>query len=295
MTATLAVRPTAHTAAPRNHTTIAVMVALHVGALVGLVLLVTGRVAPATVAVGVALWAATGLSITAGYHRLFAHRAYRAAPPVRWAFLVFGAGAFQNSALAWSADHRDHHADTDGPGDPYSMTRGFWWAHMGWMFRSRPGSARPEQRLRDLAAHRSIVLQHRWYAPLAIAVGLVVPTVLAATWGDVWGGLFVAGALRAVVVLQGTFCVNSLAHGWGRRAFDRAASARDNVVTALITFGEGFHSFHHRFQADYRNGIRWWDYDPGKWLIWTLARLRLARGLRRTSVDAIRRARLAGG
>lgn len=284
--------PMAHVEAPRNMTTISVMVALHLGALVGLVLLVLGQVPWPTLVLTLALYAATGVSIAAGYHRLFSHRAYRAAPPVRWFLLAFGAAAFQNSALAWSADHRDHHADTDGPGDPYSVTRGLWWAHMGWMFRSRPGSAAPEQRLKDLARYPSIRFQHRWYAPIAIGFGLVLPALVAWTWGDFWGGLFVAGTLRAVVVLQGTFCVNSLAHFWGARSFDRAGTARDNPVTALITFGEGYHSFHHRFQADYRTGIRWFDYDPAKWTVWVLERLRLARDVRRTSREAITAARL---
>ena len=205
----------AHLDAPLNMTTITVMVALHVAAVVGLVLLALGRVPWPTIGLAVVLYAATGVSIAAGYHRLFSHRAYRASPPVRWFLLAFGAAAFQNSALAWSADHRDHHADTDGPGDPYSVTRGLWWAHMGWMFRSRPGSVAPDQRLKDLAKHPSIRFQHRWYALVAIGFGLVLPTLIAWTWGDPWGGLFVAGALRAVVVLQGTFCVNSLAHWWG--------------------------------------------------------------------------------
>ena len=140
------------------------MVALHVAAVVGLVLLALGRVPWPTIALAVVLYAATGVSIAAGYHRLFSHRAYRASPPVRWFLLAFGAAAFQNSALAWSADHRDHHGDTDGPGDPYSVTRGLWWAHMGWMFRSRPGSAAPAERLKDLAKYPSIRFQHRWYA-----------------------------------------------------------------------------------------------------------------------------------
>ena len=288
---TLLAEPVAHVDAPRNWTTISVMVALHLAALVGLVLLALGRVPWPTVVLALVLYGATGLSIAAGYHRLFSHRAYRASPPVRWCLLAFGAAAFQNSALAWSADHRDHHADTDGPGDPYSVTRGLWWAHMGWMFRSRPGSAAPEQRLKDLAKYRSIRFQHRWYALVAIGFGLVLPTLVAWTWGDPWGGLLVAGALRAVVVLQGTFCVNSLAHYWGARPFDPAGTARDNPVTALITFGEGYHSFHHRFQADYRTGIRWFDYDPAKWVVWLLAGLGLARDLRRTSREAIIAAR----
>ena len=285
-------RSALHAVAPRNWTTISVMVALHVGALAGAVLVVAGRVAVPTLALAFALYLATGFSITAGYHRLFAHRAYRASAPARWFFLVFGAGAFQNSALAWSADHRDHHGDTDGPGDPYSVTHGLWWAHMGWMFRSRPGSAAPEVRLRDLASYRSIRWQQRWYAPLAIAVGLVLPMLVAGlAWGDWWGGLLVAGALRAVVVLQGTFCINSVAHWWGNRRYDRSGTPRDNPLIALVTFGEGYHSFHHRFQADYRNGVRWWQVDPTKWCIWSLWRVGLAGGLRRTSRAAIASAR----
>jgi stearoyl-CoA desaturase (delta-9 desaturase) len=293
MTVVMPERASRSSPAPLNLTTLAVMAALHAGGVVGLVLVVTGRVAWPTALVAAVLWIGTGLSITAGYHRLFAHRSYRASAPVRWLFLVFGAAAFQNSALAWSADHRDHHAHADGPGDPYSITQGFWWAHMGWLFRSREGSAAPEQRLVDLARYRSVVLQHRWYAVLAIVVGLALPVGVCSLWGDPWGGLFVAGALRAVVVLQATFCINSLAHFVGRRTYDRAATARDSMMTALITFGEGFHSFHHRFQADYRNGVRWWHYDPGKWLIWACEQVRLVSAVRRTARAAITAARSA--
>ena len=118
---------------------------------------------------------------------------------------------------------------------------------------------------------RSIRLQHRYYPAVAVGVGLVLPAVIAAQWGDPWGGLLVAGFLRAAVMLQATFCVNSLAHLVGTRRYDARSSARDSVLTALVTFGEGYHSFHHRFPFDYRNSPRWWHYDPSKWLIWTLA------------------------
>ena len=216
-------------------------------------------------------YVACGLSVTAGYHRLFAHRTYRAAAAVRWVLLAFGAATFQNSALSWSADHRAHHADTDGPGDPHPVTSGAWFAHIGWLFRRRQASA-DVTRLSDLWAVRSIRLQHRCYPVVAVGVGLVLPAIIAAQWGDPWGGLLVAGFLRAAVMLQATFCVNSLAHLVGSRRYDARSSARDSVLTALVTFGEGYHSFHHRFPFDYRNGPRWWHYDPSKWLIWTLAR-----------------------
>ena len=133
-------------------------------------------------------------------------------------------------------------------------------------------------------------LQHRWYPVVAIGIGLVLPMAVAATWGDPWGGLFVAGFLRAGIMLQATFSINSLAHLVGTRRFDARSSARDSTLTALVTFGEGYHSFHHRFPFDYRNGARWWQYDPSKWLIWTMARVRLVNTVRSASPASIARA-----
>jgi len=261
------------------------LVVIHLGALAGVVwLLVSFSLSTAILAV--ALYIASGLSISAGYHRLFSHRSYRVAAPVRWFFLLFGAASFQGSALGWSADHRAHHADTDGPLDPHAITEGVWWAHLGWLLRPRTASA-DVTHLQDLWAVRSVRAQHRFNRPLAAVVGLALPTALAWTWGDPWGGLLVAGFLRTALMLESTFCINSLAHSIGRRTYDPSSSAGDSAITALFTFGEGYHSFHHRFPFDYRNGISWWAFDPSKWLICTLGRVRLAHKLRRTSAASI--------
>ena len=93
-------------------------------------------------------------------------------------------------------------------------------------------------------------------------------------------------------MLQSTFCVNSLAHAIGNPVYGADVSARDSVVTAMVTPGEGYHSFHHRFPFDYRNAVRWWQYDPGKWLIWSLSQVGLASKIQHAS-DTIRRT--AGG
>jgi stearoyl-CoA desaturase (delta-9 desaturase) len=261
---------------------------IHLASIVGVIWIVVNPSA-ATLVLAALLYTACGLSITAGYHRLFAHRTYRASPVVRWAMLAFGAATFQNSALSWSADHRAHHADTDGTADPHAVTRGAWFAHIGWLFRRRAASA-DVSRLGDLWAVRSIRLQHRWYIVVAIGIGLILPMAVAATWGDPWGGLFVAGFLRAGILLQATFCINSIAHLVGTRRYDVRSSARDSALTALITFGEGYHNYHHRFPFDYRNGARWWQYDPSKWLIWTMARVRLVNAVRSASPASIARA-----
>ena len=160
---------------------------------------------------------------------------------------------------------------------------------MGWLFHRRVASA-DVRRLDDLWSLRSVRWQHRCYPVVAVATGLLAPMAIAATWGDPWGGLLVAGFLRAGILLQATFCINSLAHLVGTRRYDRRSSARDSTLTALVTFGEGYHNFHHRFPFDYRNGIRWWHYDPSKWLIWTMARLRLITRVRSASPSTIARA-----
>jgi stearoyl-CoA desaturase (delta-9 desaturase) len=237
------------------------------------------------------LWAMLcGLSITAGYHRLWSHRSYHASAILRLAYLAFGAASGQNSALRWAADHRTHHANVDDEGDPYSIKRGFWWAHIGWVVLD---ASRPNRHLvRDIERDPLVRLQHRFYVPLAILVGAGLPAAIGIIWGDPLGCMLVAGWLRLVVQWHATFSVNSLAHWVGRQPYSTRNSARDSLLVALLTLGEGYHNFHHRFQVDYRNGVRWYHFDPTKWWVWSAAKLGLARGLRRVpraSIEAARR------
>jgi stearoyl-CoA desaturase (Delta-9 desaturase) len=246
--------------------------------------------------VGVALFAvwtvACGFAVTGGYHRLFAHATYRAHALVKAFHLFFGAAAIENSALKWSKDHRRHHASTDEAADPYNITRGFWWAHIGWVFfKEEPGT--PQANVKDLERDWMVQLQHRFYVPLAIFAGFLLPMGVGALLGDMWGGLVLAGFVRLVVLYHATFCVNSLAHMLGARPYSDKDSARDSGITALITMGEGYHNFHHTFPYDYRNGVRAWHFDPTKWLIRSLAWVGLARDLVRTPDDVILKARIA--
>lgn len=235
----------------------------------------------------------TGISITAGYHRYWAHRSYRARAPMRWLLMLFGGMALQNSILVWAAMHRVHHRHVDDTeSDPYSIKRGFWFAHMGWMLRDYPSGAIDNSGARDLEADPLVAFQHRYYVPLAVGMNLLVPGLIGALHGDIIGGLLIAGALRLVLVHQITFFINSLAHYWGKRPFTRTNTARDNGVIALLTFGEGYHNYHHLFQWDYRNGIRWWQFDPTKWLIAGAARIGLASDLKRVPEFKIQRALL---
>jgi stearoyl-CoA desaturase (delta-9 desaturase) len=239
------------------------------------------------------LWAC-GISITAGYHRLWSHRAYGAHWSVRWFFAIFGAMALQNSILIWGSQHRTHHRFVDDVDrDPYSAKRGFWFSHMGWILRNYPSGVNDFTNARDLERDPIVMFQHRFYLPLTIFMNVAFPLALGWAVGDVWGVFLLAGLLRLVVNHHFTWFINSLAHMWGSQPYTDENTARDNPVLALLTYGEGYHNFHHIFQNDYRNGIKWWHWDPTKWLIASLSALKLATGLKRVPDLWIQRAQLA--
>ncbi len=232
---------------------------------------------------------ATGMSITLGYHRLFSHLSFKAKWPVRLFTLVFGACAFENSALKWCCDHRRHHKHTDHEGDPYDISNGFLWAHIGWiLFKIDPEP--PYDNVPDLKKDRLVMWQHRWDKLIAITVGLLLPTALGFLWSGWQGALgafLIAGVLRIFIVQQSTFFINSLCHTIGKQPYSSKCSARDSFIMSLFTFGEGYHNYHHRFQHDYRNGVKPWNFDPTKWAIWALEKAGLASNLKRVSPSKI--------
>jgi len=228
----------------------------------------------------------TGMSITAGYHRLYSHTTYKTCWPVDVFFAIFGACSFQGSILEWSTDHRTHHRYVDTPKDPYNIKQGFWHAHMDWILKL-DYSKRDFSNVEDLTRNPVVRFQHRFFLPIAILSSFGLPTLIACLWNDPLGGFMIAGLLRMVVNHHFTFCINSVCHVFGKRTYTLEQTARDNWFTALFTWGEGFHNFHHQFALDYRNGIRWFHFDPGKWLIWTLRTLGLARDLKKIDDETI--------
>lgn len=232
----------------------------------------------------------TNLSITAGYHRLWAHKSYEAHALVRAFFLLVGASAWQGSALKWCSDHRKHHLKVDSDEDPYSISKGFWYAHMGWLFFKE--SVDQDAKAPDLEKDWMIRIQHNYYVPIAIFMSFGVPAWIGYFMGAPWAGLLIGGVLRVVLTQQSTFLVNSLTHTFGHQTYEDDISARDSLLVAFLTHGEGYHNFHHKFQFDYRNGIRWYHWDPTKWTIRFLAVVGLAKRLRRISEEEILKARL---
>ena len=239
------------------------------------------------------LLSANELAITCGYHRLFFHATYEARPALKVIYLLLGAMALQNSALLWSAGHRTHHRYIDDPErDPYCARRGFWFSHIGWMLRNYPSGEPDLSTVRDLQRDPLVMWQHRHYLALALIMNFGLPLLIGWASGDVLGVLLLAGVLRLVVSHHLTFCINSLAHIVGIQPYTDENTARDNAVVALLTFGEGYHNFHHMFAHDYRNGVRWWQWDPSKWLIYSLQWFGLASALKRVPWFKIQRALL---
>ncbi|KAJ3075270.1 hypothetical protein HDU98_008747 [Podochytrium sp. JEL0797] len=215
----------------------------------------------------VAYYFFTGLGITAGYHRYWSHRSYDATRVWQFIILAAGTGAFEGSVKWWGRGHRIHHRFTDTEKDPYNAKNGFFYSHIGWMILKQKKNATVD--ISDFNSDPWIRFQHKYYLYLAVFMAFVFPTLVAGFgWGDWKGGLFFAGMARLVFVHHATFCVNSLAHYLGEFTFDDKRTPKDHFLTAIITLGEGYHNFHHEFPADYRNAIKFWQYDPTKWVIW---------------------------
>ena len=242
----------------------------------------------------IALIAFCGISITAGYHRLWSHKAYRAHPLLRIIFALGGACALQNDVLNWASQHRRHHQHVDdNQRDPYSAGRGFWFSHIGWILRNYESGAMDFSNAKDLQRDPVVMWQHRNYLTLVLTSNIALPAFLGYLGGDIIAGLLLGGLLRLVLSQHVTYLINSAAHVWGRQPYSDASSARDNGFLALVTYGEGYHNYHHTFQWDYRNGIKWWQFDPTKWIIKSLSFLGLTTELKRCSFAQIEKARLA--
>lgn len=228
---------------------------------------------------------ATGMAITVGYHRLFAHASFRTNAVIRFLLLFFGAATFEKSALRWASQHRQHHHFTDTELDPHNSRRGFFYSHVGWiMFYKHDVNF---DNVKDLQKSRMIMHQHEHYDWWSVPAGILLPMLIGFWTGHPLGAFVMAVSLRLALVMNAAFLINSYAHMFGSRDFDKTISAADHWLGAIITNGEGYHSFHHRFPGDYRNGHLWYHWDPSKWLIHLLSLTGLAWHLRRTPPEKI--------
>lgn len=273
----------------------------HVVGFYGFYAAISGQWREETLILGAIMFCVSGLGITVGYHRYFTHRSFKCGEMLQTVFMICGTTAVQNTIKAWVSGHVLHHQKTDGGEDPYSAARGFWYSHIGWILfkdpqRKKGDFSAAEHLMEDPWTARLVNFQHEYYIVLAILFSGVVPMLVASLWGDPIGGLIFAGFSRLITVWHMTFCINSLAHmkHWGsRQPYTQTNSSQDSWLVSLVTFGEGYHNYHHKFPGDYRNGPYWYNFDPSKWLIFSLLQMRLAWDLNRVPKEKIERARNA--
>jgi len=218
-------------------------------------------------------WLTGCLGVTLGYHRFFTHRSFKSPKIVAYPLALAGALAGQGGPISWIANHRKHHQFSDKTGDPHSPRDGFFWSHMGWLFKrsemDEPSIYR--KYVPDLAQDPFIRFLDRYD-------GLFVILLAAALY--FWGGLsfLVWGiSVRMVFLYHSTWFVNSATHKWGYQTFKVNDNSRNLWWVSLLAFGEGWHNNHHAFQSSARHGLRWWEFDLTYLTIRFLGVLGLAR------------------
>ncbi len=260
----------------------------HLALLIGLpIYFMTHTPSLAVWMVGLFLFSACNLSITCGYHRYYSHNSYKLNGAVQAVMLFFATLAVQASAIKWGFLHRHHHAFVDTARDPYSIQEGFWHAHVLWTF-GKTEKIDPKV-VPDLFKNPMTAFQHRHYVWLMVGTNVLTTLLIGYLLNDYAGAFAITLGLRLFLCNHTTWFINSIAHTWGKQSYGQEHSAKDNFIISFLTFGEGYHNYHHTFANDYRNGIRWFDYDPSKWTIWLLSKLGLAKDLRRTDESRIRK------
>jgi fatty-acid desaturase len=202
-------------------------------------------------------YVASAAGITVGYHRLLTHQSFKSNETIKRIFVILGVSAFQGGPLNWVAEHRLHHRESDKELDPHNIFRGFFYAHMGWLFRKN--DAQTQQTLIDVFApdlkkDSFLVWAEKYNVLIASLFGVAL--LLLGGWKVfLWGFVF-----RVVFVWHVTWFVNSASHLWGYRHWT-TEMATNCWWVGLLALGEGWHNAHHALPTSARHGLRWWEFD----------------------------------
>lgn len=234
-------------------------------------------VRPVDIAVCVGLYVLRMWGITAGYHRYFSHRAYKAGRGFQFFLAWVGALAAQKGPLWWAAHHRHHHRYSDTEQDIHSpLQRGFWWSHVGWILSSRYDETRYDS-IKDFARFPELRWLNRWHLVPPVLLGVAL--FLAGGFSMLVWGFFVSTTL----LWHGTFTINSLSHVFGRQRYKSRDTSRNNWLLALLTLGEGWHNNHHYHQNTANQGWFWWEVDISYYTLKALSWVGLVSDLRTPS------------
>jgi stearoyl-CoA desaturase (delta-9 desaturase) len=237
------------------------------------------------------MYLVTAHGISAGYHRLFTHNAYKATRPLRFVLACLGTMAIEGDVISWAADHRRHHQFADAPGDPHSpwrfgtgpwaLTKGLVWSHVWWMFLNEKTNAR--HYVPDLLADPDLRLIARWQ-PALVAFSFAGPAAVGGIVTDSWSGalsaFFWAGVVRVGLLEHVTWSVNSICHAFGQRPFHSRDRSGNVWWLALPSTGEAWHNYHHADPSSARHGVRRFQIDTAARLIWFFERFGWADSVR---------------
>jgi stearoyl-CoA desaturase (delta-9 desaturase) len=262
---------------------------LHLAALYGMFLLPWAK--PQTWLFTFMMYIMGALGITAGAHRLWAHRSYKAKLPLRILLAFFNSMAFQNDIIEWSRDHRAHHKYSETDADPHNAKRGFFFAHMGWLLvRKHPDvKAKGKQiDLSDLMRDPVCQIQRKVYLPSVVLLVFVMPTMVPVYfWGEsAWAAYFIA-IFRLILALNITWLVNSAAHTWGNKPYDKFINPSENFFVTFGAIGEGFHNYHHTFPHDYSTSEFGWRFNLTTFFIDTMKKIGWAYDCKKMSHEAV--------
>lgn len=246
------------------------------------------------------LYSLGGIGITAGAHRLWAHRSYKAKWPMRIILAYLQSMAFENSIFEWSRDHRVHHKYSETNADPHNALRGFFFAHVGWLLCRKHPDVKTKGKqidLGDLVADPIVRIQHQYYLVCVLLACFVVPTLIPyLLWGEtLYNSFYISALLRYVITLHATWLVNSAAHLWGRRPYDKTINPAENRGVSIWALGEGFHNYHHTFPWDYATSELGYDLNATKLFIDAFAAIGWAYERKVVSPEMIKQRKLRTG
>ncbi|XP_064458048.1 acyl-CoA Delta-9 desaturase-like [Ornithodoros turicata] len=270
---------------------VALFAFLHIGALYGLYIACFYAKWGSIVFILIAL-EVSGLGVTAGAHRLWCHRAYKAKFPLRVFLMLCNNIALQNSVYEWSRDHRVHHKFSETDADPTNIKRGLFFSHIGWlMSKKHPEVIRKGKTIdcSDLLQDPVLIFQRRYYVPLATTFCFILPTVIPHWLFDesYWNAFFACAMFRYVLSLHVTWLVNGVAHLWGTRPYDKSIAPAENILVSAVAAGEGFHNYHHAFPWDYSTSEMGWKWNITTMFIDAMAALGLAYDLKTASKSMV--------
>ncbi|EFN76591.1 Acyl-CoA desaturase [Harpegnathos saltator] len=232
----------------------------------------------------------TVFGVSAGAHRLWSHKSYKAKLPLR---------ILLNSVYQWVRNHRLHHKYCDTDADPHNTNRGFFFSHIGWVvMENHPKVLKKSEKLdmSDILSDPVVVISEKYFLPLQFLFSFVLPTIVPVYfWNETWGRAIISQVfIRYMITLNSIWSINSIAHAWGHRPYDRHIKPADNKIVNIILNGEGFHNYHHVFPWDYRSAeIARISYIT--YLIDWFAKLGLAYDLKYPSLELVKKVAMNRG